>query len=604
MTIAFDVNDQGVEIQFAPAELQETLPPNRVALTGMNRQNILRMRGVAGGGALTSGRSGATHPAWMVLKGVPQDRVDDGADMPLHERLKLELAVAFGSEITQMGDVVQAIMAAIGPDSKLDAAQKMAVQDVVRDLITLKTMMNTGQVPPAQMVQVAQGLLEKLVTTLQPVSNLPAPILPPALAQFAQKLVQQVAAQTNAPVLTTAIERLAPLMAVVMATAPTAPIPTPLVATPVWAAGLSQGAGIPLSALMPSIPQGGVSSGAKPTADAAPTAAAPATHIQHSPVQAQPHKPESVIPVVVAAAVITNPVHQSPVQTAPSQVSAPVDAPRPVTAVAEVAEVTKPAAPAATVQQDTKQTPPVPANTPAAQPSPVAVQPTVSDKQPPPAPAQQTPPVVTANVPPADVQSAPRQSATPASPQSSPPDIAVPLAAAVITAPAPKMEDMIRSQSYTLSGMTPMAKGACGKANCDCGADFRAVSGKPFEVKAALIADLGDKTATAILAKHGGDIQKAAEYVATEQKAQERVIAAIDKQMQASAPAVQASQAVAMAALAKSLSTPSSGTTSAFSNACADGTCGHDHHKPAEPPKGEKVKKAKFDRSAYKPKSM
>lgn len=605
MSIAFDVHDQGVELQFAPEANAAALPPNRVALTGVNRQNILRMRGVAGGGALTAGRSGPTGPLFLTLTGVPQDQTDDGVDILPHEKLKLELARAFGAEIAQMGEVVQAIMAAIGPDSKLDAGQKLAVQDVVRDLITLKAMMHTGQTPPTQMVTLAQGLLEKLVATLQPVPNLAVLVMPPILAQFVQKMVQQVAVQTKEPALTAAVARIAPLIEVALATLP--PAPMPVYVAPVlspaspWMPGLSQGSGVPLSVLMPAAaPIMAFAS----VPDAAPVFATPATPI----ATLQPPKIESVAPVAMAAAAIMpTSVAAAPVVTV-ADVSRPVilstpDAPK-VAEKADVKPLVDKAPPAANLVAES-----VKPNAPA------AVTPPPADKAP--AAAQQVERKVLQEKPqekPAQPVSgpSPAQSAAPrpvllVQDPPKPPSEAVqpsPQMAPAITSPLKMETPAVVMQAAVQPPVMMAVKGACGKANCDCGTDFRAVSGTSVEIKASLAAELGDKTATAILAKHGGDVQKAAEFVATEQKAQERAIAAINKQMQDSAPAVQASQAAAMAALAKSLQKPTTATGGAFADACAAGTCGHDHHKPAEPPKGQKVTKAKFDRDKYKPKAL
>lgn len=528
MSIAFDVHDQGVELQFAPEADAAALPPNRMALTGVNRKNILRMRGVAGGGALTAGRSGPTGPLFLTLTGVPQDQTDDGVDILPHEKLKLELARAFGAEIAQMGEVVQAIMAAIGPDSKLDAGQKLAVQDVVRDLITLKAMMNTGQTPPAQMVTLAQGLLEKLVATLQPVPNLTVLVMPPVLAQFVQKMVQQVAVQTKEPALTAAVARIAPLIEVALATLPPAPMPVHVApvlssASP-WMPGLSQGSGVPLSVLMPAAaPIMAFAS----VPDAAPVFATPATPI----ATLQPPKIESVAPVAMAAAAIMpTSVATAPVVTV-ADVSRPVilstpDAPK----VAEKADV-KPLvdkAPSAAnpVAESVKPNAPAAVTPPPADKAPAAAQqverqilqeksqekPAQPVSGPSPVQSSAPPPVLPAQDPPKQQPEIvhPRPPAIPENPERPPP----------IGGPIDRLPPV--------HPITPDSiKGPCGKPHCDCKSDFdKAIGGGVSTLHYTapmLIAELGDKTATAILAKHGGDVQKAAEFVAAQKEAEKAI---------------------------------------------------------------------------------
>ncbi len=606
MSLAFDVNDQGVEIFFAPSFADDDLPDNRVSLTGINQQNILRMRGVAGGGALTAGAQRVPHRNFVILSGQPQDRAEDGADILPHEKMKLELAQAFGSEIAQMGDVVQAIMAALDPASPLDVSQKVAVQDVVRDLIALKVLMNAGDIQASQIIVAAQGLLDTLVTTLKTSEN--APILPPQLAQFIQGVVTQVAAQYNAPILMTAVERLAPL---VVAFLPETPAVTfqlqsfvsgvPLsVATPVIrpsiAQGISESVQPAVSKVKSSAPAPIISTpstAAPMAAQAIPTATAPSI---------RPAVIDAAIPIAVAAAFMGNP---EPAIAKPvvAQESAHPDRPAVKDAPQAQPPIVKPDAPIHAVVPNAPQVKQAEVAVVAAQPATVAAPPPsqkASDM-----PQVEKPVMQQASVKLAEMAAVPISLAVVAAAPIAPVKIEMPAPAVIATA-APLY-------------VSVAATGACGKANCDCSKDFRAVSGTPFEIKTALVMDLGEKTTASILAKYDGDVQKAAVFVATEQKAQAKALDAISAQMQIAETSMKSSQAKAMDALSRSILGVASGasaTRSAFTKSCADGTCDHDHHKPGallndvspksedETQKSEKVKRAKFERGAYKPKSL
>ncbi|MES2729199.1 MAG: hypothetical protein V4621_03760 [Pseudomonadota bacterium] len=587
MTLSYDVSDAAVRMVFAPFDVAEDLPVNRVALTGVSQQHILRMRGVVNGGAATGGGAHTMHPAFVVLQGQPQDRAEDGVDIMPHETLKLKLALAFASDIVAMAEIVQALTAALAPGAVLPPAQKEAVIGVVQQLIALKIMTNDGAITAVQITPVAQALMEKLAVTLQ------APGTPPVLAQFVQAFVGQVAMRYDVPVLTQAVARLTPLVATL------APMPT---TPPVWMAVLAQNTGVPLAVLSPTIGYAVPASATHmPTADQSFVSASPlvapamTTTASVVPVQATQTATQAAPAVIGGPAAASIP--SVAVTTSVDNLSVSTPPVTPDLARADTTtRVPAPASQSLDVKPDTAQKP--------AAPLPQVNKPVVAAVNPvePPAVAQR-PPAAPVSVAPlaAAPAAAPAAALRAVAPVITPVSI---LAASTMPAMMPAIMIAMPSAAPIIMAESGHTKGPCGKANCFCAKEFQAVAVQPYMFQAQLRTELGEKAANDILAKHGGDVQKTTAFIAAEQKMQTAVLSAIDAQMKVAEVSIKASQTAAMDALRRSLSESTSSTRSDFAASCANGTCGHDHHNKdnEELSAGQKPKRVKFDRNAYKAK--
>jgi hypothetical protein len=115
------------------------------------------------------------------------------------EKLKLEIAYAFGSEVAQMADFIAEVMQSLGPDSKLSQAQKEQLFETVGEIITLKNLMNTGMLPEGQarleamIAETANKIADLLLDGLN------QKMVSPAITEFVHQMLIDVGAQYDIP---------------------------------------------------------------------------------------------------------------------------------------------------------------------------------------------------------------------------------------------------------------------------------------------------------------------------------------------------------------------------------------------------------------------